>query len=52
LVPIPRDWENVHRERLELMCRAAEPVRRTGTTPDPEKPPAPRADEEPPEVQR
>ncbi len=42
LAPIPRGWEEATPERLELMCRAAEVVRRTtGTlplTPDPEAP--------------
>jgi hypothetical protein len=45
LVPIPRGWEEATRERLELMCRAAEVVRRAkGTsplTPDPDAPDAP-----------
>jgi hypothetical protein len=28
LVPIPRDWESVPDERLELMCRSADEVPR------------------------
>jgi hypothetical protein len=40
LAPIPRGWEEAPLERLELMCRAAEVVRRaSGTsslTPDPD----------------
>ncbi|HKO15877.1 MAG TPA: hypothetical protein VJU87_06540 [Gemmatimonadaceae bacterium] len=28
MAPIPRDWESVSDERLELMCRAAEEVLR------------------------
>jgi hypothetical protein len=42
LAPIPRGWEDAPVERLELMCRAAEVVRRrTGElpmTPDPDAP--------------
>ena len=42
LAPIPRGWEEATPERLELMCRTAEVVRRTsGTsplTPDPDTP--------------
>ncbi len=30
LAPIPYGWEEVSTERLELMCGAAEVVRRTG----------------------
>jgi hypothetical protein len=45
LVPIPRGWEEATSERLELMCRAAEVVRRASgaapLTPDPEAPDAP-----------
>jgi hypothetical protein len=45
LVPIPRGWEEASDERLELMCRAAEVVRRTSgmlpLTPDPDAPDAP-----------
>jgi hypothetical protein len=44
LAPIPRGWEEATPERLELMCRAAEVVRRSsGTsplTPDAEAPDA------------
>jgi hypothetical protein len=29
LVPIPRGWEEAAAERLELYCRAADPVTRT-----------------------
>ena len=29
LVPIPRDWDNAAADRLELYCRAAQPVTRT-----------------------
>jgi hypothetical protein len=42
LAPIPRGWEEATSERLELMCRAAEVVKRaSGTsplTPDPDAP--------------
>jgi hypothetical protein len=42
LAPIPPGWEEATRERLELMCQAAEVVRRaTGTaplSPDPDAP--------------
>jgi hypothetical protein len=42
LAPIPRGWEDVSTERLELMCRVAEVVRlASGTaplTPDPDAP--------------
>lgn len=44
LAPIPRGWEEATRERLDLMCRAAEVVRRASgsapLTPDPEAPDA------------
>jgi hypothetical protein len=44
LAPIPRGWEEATPERLELMCRVAEIVRRTSggrpLTPDPEAPDA------------
>ena len=44
LAPIPRGWEEATTERLELMCRAAEVVRRTSgaspLTPDPDAPEA------------
>jgi hypothetical protein len=36
LVPIPEEWEQATAERLDEMCRSAEPARRTGTTPDPD----------------
>lgn len=43
LAPIPRGWEEASVERLDLMCRAAELVRRrtgaTPMTPDPDSPP-------------
>ncbi|HEY2852976.1 MAG TPA: hypothetical protein VGJ18_09040 [Gemmatimonadaceae bacterium] len=29
LVPVPRDWEDAPPERMELYCRAAQPVART-----------------------
>lgn len=29
LVPVPRDWEDAAAERMELYCRAAQPVART-----------------------
>jgi hypothetical protein len=29
LVPIPRDWELAEPDRMELYCRAAQPVTRT-----------------------
>ena len=29
LIPIPAGWEEASSEKLALMCRAAEPVRRT-----------------------
>jgi hypothetical protein len=53
LAPIPRGWEDAPPDRLELMCRAAEVVRRTGrplTPPDPFEPPLSDAedDERPP----
>lgn len=42
LVPIPKGWEEATPERLDLMCRVAEVVRRaSGTsplTPDPDAP--------------
>lgn len=42
LAPIPRGWEEASVEKLDLMCRAAEIVRRrTGSaplTPDPDAP--------------
>jgi hypothetical protein len=42
LAPIPPGWEEATTERLELMCRAAEVVRRasgsSSLTPDPEAP--------------
>jgi hypothetical protein len=39
LAPIPRGWEEMPVERLELMCRVAElVVLRTGTTRDPDLP--------------
>ncbi len=45
LVPIPRGWEEAPPERLDLMCRVAEVVRRASgaspLTPDPEAPDAP-----------
>ena len=50
LAPIPRGWEKATPERLELMCRAAEVVRRTSgaspLTPDPDAPEAPPARQE------
>ncbi|MFN2567691.1 MAG: hypothetical protein ABR499_22075 [Gemmatimonadaceae bacterium] len=55
LAPIPRGWEDATRERLELMCRAAEAVQRTGTTPDPDAPDAlegPLGSGEPPPPER
>lgn len=33
LTPIPRDWETAPEQRLELMCRAAEEVRRRTSDP-------------------
>jgi hypothetical protein len=54
LAPIPRDWQGAPTERLELMCRVAELVRRAKgrapLTPDPEAPPTsdiPPTDERP-----
>jgi hypothetical protein len=51
LAPIPRGWEEATPERLELMCRAAEIVRRTSgmspLTADPDAPDAPDASEGP-----
>jgi hypothetical protein len=42
LAPIPRGWEEASPERLELMCRAADVVRRLGgpvsPTHDPDAP--------------
>jgi hypothetical protein len=52
LAPIPRGWEDAPRERLELMCRAAEAVRRTGAAPDPDAPDAPLGGGEPPPRER
>jgi hypothetical protein len=44
LAPIPPGWEEATAERLELMCRAAEVVRRargaSPLTPDPDAPDA------------
>ena len=35
LLPIPRNWESASEERLNLLCRAATPVRRASeSTPD------------------
>jgi hypothetical protein len=31
LAPIPRGWEHAPPGRLDLMCRAADPVRRSGS---------------------
>jgi hypothetical protein len=49
LAPIPRGWEEAPPDRLELMCRAAEVVRRTSgpapLTPDPDAPDLLRRDE-------
>jgi hypothetical protein len=51
LAPIPRGWEKAPPDRLELMCRAAEVVRRTSgampLSPDPDAPDTPRTDERP-----
>jgi hypothetical protein len=48
LAPIPRGWEEAPRDRLELMCRAAEVVRRASgsapLTPDPDAPDSPEGD--------
>jgi hypothetical protein len=52
LAPIPRGWEDAGTERLELMCRAAEVARPTGTTPDPDSPEARRGGGEPPAAER
>jgi hypothetical protein len=45
LAPIPRGWQEAVTERLDLMCRAAEVVRRASGTaplsPDPEAPESP-----------
>ena len=42
LAPIPRGWEDVPQDRLELMCRAADPVARpSGSTARQEDPDAP-----------
>ena len=53
LAPIPPGWENASPERLDLMCRAAETVRRTSggspLTPDPD---APQLSDEPPDRPR
>jgi hypothetical protein len=39
LAPIPSGWEEAPADRLELMCRAAEPARRSGAfTGDPDAP--------------
>jgi hypothetical protein len=42
LAPIPHDWEHASVDRLELMCRVAAEVPRTGHTRDPDAPDAPR----------
>jgi hypothetical protein len=42
LSPIPEEWEEATAERLDEMCRRAEVARRTGVTPDPDFPEAPR----------
>ena len=51
LAPIPRGWESVPLERLELMCRVAEVVRLAGgsapLTPDPDAPDQPRGGRRP-----
>ena len=53
LAPIPRGWEHAPPGRLDLMCRAADPVRRSGSTclpldPDPvEQPPTERTPDRP-----
>lgn len=51
LAPIPRGWEKVAPERLELMCRAADLVRLSSgampLTPDPDAPDMPRREHEP-----
>jgi hypothetical protein len=53
LAPIPRGWEEATPERLELMCRAAEVVRRkTGTSPLTPDPDAPAAPDSPPDRRR
>jgi hypothetical protein len=44
LAPIPPGWQEAPLERLQLMCRAAEPVRRT---PDPDAPDAYKTDRRP-----
>ena len=53
LAPIPRGWEEATAERLELMCRAADVVRRRSgalpLTPDPD---APDGWDDPPERRR
>jgi hypothetical protein len=45
LVPIPRDWESVPEDRLELMCRSADEVARPAVSrrsdQTPEQPEAP-----------
>jgi hypothetical protein len=51
LAPIPPGWEEASAERLELMCRAAEVVRRargsSPLTPDPDAPDASKGGEPP-----
>jgi hypothetical protein len=45
LAPIPRGWEHASTDRLELICRAAEVVKRASgarpLSPDPDAPDAP-----------
>jgi hypothetical protein len=50
LAPIPRGWEEATSERLELMCRAAEVVRRaSGPSPLSPDPDAPNESDRPPD---
>jgi hypothetical protein len=54
LAPIPPGWEEAPLERLQLMCRAAEVVRRTSgmspLSPDPDAPDASKTDRRRPDA--
>jgi hypothetical protein len=56
LAPIPPGWEEATPERLELMCRVAEAVRRSGGTPsrteDPGAPGTPPPEDRPPDTRK
>jgi hypothetical protein len=54
LAPIPRGWEEATPERLDLMCRNADPVRPSGSAPsrtqDPDAPVEPPPGDRPPDT--